>query len=484
MDFVTSDYYLWFLPIVLIVTFTIGNKSRRRQIGILMVSSYVFFWLASGWHIILLLTSTLLDWTAGKRIYDSEDQKTRKRWLIGSLTVNLGILAIFKYLDFIIESWNWASLRIAESPPIDTLGILLPVGISFYTFQTMSYTIDIYRKKNKPYEDLLSFACYAAFFPQLVAGPIVRSEHFKKEIENSLNPNPTYFRLGLTLIAYGIAKKLVIADNVAIHVNEIFVEGATLDNIGLVWWGAVAFGIQIYCDFSAYTDIAIGSALLFGIRLPENFDSPYAAKSPQDFWRRWHISLSTWLRDYLYIPLGGSRNGPRVMLFALMMTMLLGGLWHGASWNFVLWGFIHGLLLIAHRVISKASLIKKSFNIAPKISAVTGWVVTQYFVFMTWLIFRVEDTAILIPSLKTFMGINARWDTNEMFESLPEIKYLTIVIGILFFICHFVSWKVGGLKHWISKQNSVVWGLLVGTMLTLAFMLRPAETVDFIYFRF
>ena len=194
MDFVTSDYYLWFLPIVLIVTFTIGNKSRRRQIGILMVSSYVFFWLASGWHIILLLTSTLLDWTAGKRIYESDDQKTRKRWLIGSLTINLGILAIFKYLDFIIESWNWASLRIAESPPIDTLGILLPVGISFYTFQTMSYTIDIYRKKNKPYEDLLSFACYAAFFPQLVAGPIVRSEHFKKEIENSLNPNPTYFR--------------------------------------------------------------------------------------------------------------------------------------------------------------------------------------------------------------------------------------------------------------------------------------------------
>ena len=194
----TSEYYIWFLPIVFLLTFTVGNQQRRRQIGILMVSSYVFFWLASGWHMILLLTSTLVDWTAGKRIHESENQQVRKRWLIGSLTVNLGLLAVFKYLDFLIESWNWAALRIEGAPEMETFGLLLPVGISFYTFQTMSYTIDIYRKKNKPYDDLLSFACYAAFFPQLVAGPIVRSEHFKKEIENTLIPNPSQFRLGLT----------------------------------------------------------------------------------------------------------------------------------------------------------------------------------------------------------------------------------------------------------------------------------------------
>ena len=484
MDFVTSDYYLWFLPIVFALTFTIGNRQRRRQVSILMVSSYVFFWLASGWHIILLLISTLLDWTAGKRIYNSEDQQVRKRWLIGSLTVNLSILAIFKYLDFLIESWNWASLKISGAPEIDTLGILLPVGISFYTFQTMSYTIDIYRKKNKPYDDVLSFACYAAFFPQLVAGPIVRSEHFQKEIEGTLVVNPAQIRLGLTLIVYGIAKKMVIADNVAVHVNEIFVDGAALDNLGLVWWGALAFGIQIYCDFSAYTDIAIGSALLFGIRLPENFDSPYAARSPQDFWRRWHISLSTWLRDYLYIPLGGSRNGPKVMLFALMMTMLLGGLWHGASWNFVLWGLIHGLLLIVHRLIKKVKMIDMMFEKIPKISILVGWFVTQYFVFMTWLIFRVEDTQMLIQSLKTFVGINAHWNTSEMVEALPDIKYLTFVIALAFFLCHFVSWKIGGLKHWISRQNSIIWGIFIGLMLSLSFMFRPAETVDFIYFRF
>jgi alginate O-acetyltransferase complex protein AlgI len=484
MDFVTPEYYYWFLPIVFLCTFTIGNKKRRRQIGILLASSYVFFWFASGWHILLLLISTMVDWNAAKRIFATDDSVIRKRWLIASLTVNLGLLAIFKYLDFFIESLNWASLKITGTPEMDTFGLLLPVGISFYTFQTMSYTIDIYRGKNKPYDDLLSFSCYAAFFPQLVAGPIVRAEHFREQINQTLTPDPMRFRLGLTLIVYGLAKKLIIADNVAIHVNEIFVEGAPLDNIGLVWWGAIAFGIQIYCDFSAYTDIAIGSALLFGIRLPENFDSPYVATSPQEFWRRWHISLSTWLRDYLYIPLGGSRNGPIVMLFALMMTMLLGGLWHGASWNFVLWGLLHGLLLIAHRLLLKLQFIHTIFERLPKIAPITGWIVTQYFVFMTWLVFRVEDTSILITSLKTYIGIGAHWGSEEMYYALPEIKFLTFAIAMLFFIGHFISWKIGGIKNWIAEQNSLVWGLVIGIMLSLAFLLRPAETVDFIYFRF
>jgi len=484
MDFITTEYYYWFLPVVFLCTFIIGNRNRRRQVGILLVSSYVFFYFASGWHMLLLLTSTLVDWNAAKNIFESEDAKERKRWLIGSLVINLGLLAVFKYLDFLIETLNWASLRISGAPELDTLGLLLPVGISFYTFQTMSYTIDVYRRKNDPYDDFLSFACYAAFFPQLVAGPIVRADHFRKEISKTLAPSASRIRLGLTLIVYGLAKKLVIADNVAIHVDAIFVDGASLDNIGLVWWGALAFGIQIYCDFSAYTDIAIGSAHLFGIRIPENFKSPYAAHSPQDFWKRWHISLSTWLRDYLYIPLGGSRHGPRVMLMALMATMLLGGLWHGAAWNFVLWGFLHGLLLILHRILKKMKIIEQLFERAPKFARVSGWLTTQYFIFMTWLVFRVEDTSMLIQSLKTYIGIGAHWDIDEMYSALPEIKYLTLVIGLLFFVGHFISWKIGGLKEWISRQNALVWGLCIGVLLTLTFHLRPAETVDFIYFRF
>ena len=239
------------------------------------------------------------------------------------------------------------------------------------------------------------------------------------------------------------------------------------------------FGVE-----SSSLGSAIGSSHLLGVELPENFDSPYAATSPQDFWRRWHISLSTWLRDYLYIPLGGSRNGPKVLLFALMMTMLLGGLWHGASWNFVLWGFIHGLLLIIHRTFSKHKLITIFFEKLPRFSILVGWIITQYFIFMTWLIFRLEDTAILSQSLKTYTGIDGYWDKNEFLEVLPEIKYLTFVIVGLFMVCHFISWKVGGLKYWIASQNPVIWGTIIGIVLTLTLFLRPVETVDFIYFRF
>lgn len=484
MDFITTDYYFWFLPIVFLATFTIGHKKRRKQILILLVSSYVFFWLASGWHILLLLVSTITDWTASKKIHNSDDSRYRKRWLRGSLIINLGLLGLFKYLDFLIQSLNWVTLKLANSPEIDTFGLLLPVGISFYTFQTMSYTIDIYKGKNKPYEDFLSFSCYAAFFPQLVAGPIVRADHFEKEIEKVLSPSTMRIRLGLTLIVYGLAKKLIIADNMAVHVNTIFDDVEGLTNIGLVWWGALAFGIQIYCDFSAYTDIAIGSAHLLGITLPENFDSPYTASSPQDFWRKWHISLSTWLRDYLYIPLGGSRNGPRVMFFALMTTMLLGGLWHGASWNFVLWGLIHGLLLIIHRVVKQNNTVTSLYTSKPRIFTMMGWIVTQYFIFMTWLIFRLEDSSILIPALKSYIGIGSHWDTQEMLEHLPEIKFLTFGIAILFICGHLLSSKIGGLKHWISRQNPLVWGVLVGTIIGLSLTLRPAETADFIYFRF
>ena len=484
MDFVTPEYYTIFLPIVVVLVLFIGRQKRDSQVLMMLAMSYAFFWLASGWHVLLLLTSTLVDWTAGKKISESEDKKIRKRWLVGSLTTNLGLLAVFKYLDFLIETWNVASLRFEGAPELDTFGLLLPVGISFYTFQTMSYTIDIYREKHGPYERFLDFACYAAFFPQLVAGPIVRSQHFLEQIQKPVNSNPDRFRLGLTLIIYGLAKKLIIADNVALHANAIFADGVPLDNIGLVWWGALCFGIQIYCDFSAYTDIALGSGHLIGIELPENFKSPYAATSPQDFWRRWHISLSTWLRDYLYIPLGGSRGGTRVLIIALMGTMLLGGLWHGASWNFVLWGAMHGVLLLAHRFLIRIGNVKKLFKTAPKITLIGSWIITQYFVFMTWLVFRVEDTTMMLRSLKSFVGYDAHWNSTEFYNSLPEINLLTFVLVIVFIITHGISGKVGGLKHWLSKQNPFVWGICCGALMSAAFLLRPAETIDFIYFRF
>ena len=218
--------------------------------------------------------------------------------------------------------------------------------------------------------------------------------------------------------------------------------------------------------------------------MPENFKAPYAATSPQDFWRRWHISLSTWLRDYLYIPLGGSRGGTRVLVVALMGTMLLGGLWHGASWNFVLWGAVHGLLLLIHRGLTKSTLIKSGFEKAPTIMLISGWVITQYLIFMTWLIFRVEDTAMLIRSLKTFIGFDSHWDLREGYEALPEMRLLPICLVGLFILIHGISGKIGGLKIWISRQNPILWGFICGTLISFTFLLRPAETVDFIYFRF
>jgi len=484
MDFTTPGYYYWFVPLAMTLYFFILRGKRDQRVILLVAMSYLFFWMASGWHFLLLAISTCADWVAGRRISDSEDETIRKRWLVGSLTINLGLLATFKYLDFIIESLNLLTLRLPNSPELDTFGLLLPVGISFYTFQTMSYTIDIFRGKSKPYERFHDFACYASFFPQLVAGPIVRSHEFLNQIENPKDFSFSRARLGLTLVVYGLFKKMVIADNVALHANHIFAEGAALDNSALVWWGALCFGIQIYCDFSGYTDIALGSAHLLGVELPENFRTPYAATSPRDFWRRWHISLSTWLRDYLYIPLGGSRNGTRTMALALMMTMLLGGLWHGASWNFVIWGFLHGILLLINRYLSSNSMILSSFSRFPRTTTLFAWISTQYFVFLTWLVFRIEDTQMLTRSMKSFVGFDSYWDFGELASSLPYIKITTGVMVIGFLILHALSGYLGGGKYWLARRHPVIWGVTCGVAVSLCIVLRPSEAVDFIYFRF
>lgn len=484
MDFTSIEYYILFLPISIIIYFSLSTKEKNYRIISLVTLSYIFFWFASGWYFFLLIISTCTDWFAGKKIYSTDNIKLKKNWLKFSLLVNLGLLATFKYLDFIIASLNFLTLKLPSSPELGTIGLILPVGISFYTFQTISYTIDIYRGKSKPYSSFMDFACYASFFPQLVAGPIVRSGEFLEQIDNPKEFSLTSFRLGITLIIYGLSKKLIVADNLALHVNEIFVPGTPLDNILLVWWGSLCFGIQIYCDFSGYTDIALGSARILGIELPENFKTPYSATSLRDFWRRWHISLSTWLRDYLYIPLGGNRHGHNKMIIALMTTMILGGLWHGASWNFMLWGFIHGILLISNHVISLNKYIITSYLQFPRTMIVLSWLITQFFVFFTWLVFRIEDTSMLIRSMKTFIGIDGYFDFSEFVNTLPEVKILTGFILICFILLHFLSGYIGGGKYWLSRQNPLIWGVICGVSLCLCILLRPSETVDFIYFRF
>ena len=345
MDFITSDYYFWFLPIVFLVTFTIGHKKRRNQILILLVSSYVFFWLASGWHILLLFVSTITDWTASKKIHNSDDSKYRKRWLRGALIINLGLLGLFKYLDFLIESLNWVSLKLASSPEIDTFGLLLPVGISFYTFQTMSYSLDIFNGKLKPTKDFISFASFVSFFPQLVAGPIERASNLLPQILNNRVFNYEQGVQGLRLILWGMFKKVVIADSLAPIVDNIFAGFLGFGGLEL-WLGMIYFSFQIYCDFSGYSDIAIGTAKLFGFDLMLNFRFPYFSRDIGEFWRRWHISLSTWFRDYLYIPMGGSRGSKFSSIRNIFIIFIISGFWHGANWTFLFWGFIHAILYL------------------------------------------------------------------------------------------------------------------------------------------
>lgn len=486
VDFTSPEYYFWFLPMVMFGVLVFSRGQKNVQLGLILIFSYIFFLLASGWHILLLLTSTVLDWKISNRIWIESDEGKRKRLLKLTLCVNLGLLATFKYLDMIIETYNLIPLRFSPVPEIDPLGLLLPVGISFYTFQTMSYSIDVYRKKYPPYESFIDFAAYAAFFPQLVAGPIVRADDFLEQIKEPLSFSERNFRLALTFIIYGLVKKLVFANNMAAHVDAIFVEGVELTNTALVWWGTLCFGIQIYCDFSAYTDIAIGSALFLGIRLPENFHTPYAARSPQDFWRRWHVSLSTWLRDYLYISLGGSRNGTRRLYIALMTTMVLGGLWHGASWNFVLWGFVHGLALIIHRLVSKQhwSVFLHEHQKFRYPTVIVGWIVTQVFVFFTWLIFRVEDWNLLKTSMRSFVGINSTFDIDSAREALPAVQILTFILVLCFVLAHGLSGFVGKFREGLANASPLVWGAVMAVCCIMLIYLRPAHPTDFIYFRF
>jgi len=483
-NFMSPGYYIIFLPLVILFV-EFNRRDLDKQIKILLFMSYLFFILASGWHLLLLIISTIVDWTAGNNIHKTDDEDSRKRWLTLSIVTNLGILAIFKYLDFVISTLGWGTVKLGIGLEIEEVGLLLPVGISFYTFQTMSYTIDIYRRKEVPARNLSEFACYASFFPQLVAGPIVRFSQFRDQVSEPVGIRKGSYKVAVTLIIYGLAKKMIFADNFAFHVDSIFSGGTDLSNPVIVYWGTLLFGLQIYCDFSAYTDIAIGSALLIGIQIPENFRSPYKSTSPQDFWRRWHITLSTWLRDYLYISLGGNRFGVSRMFLALMTTMLLGGLWHGASWNFVFWGFFHGLLLVIHRYGNGLAINDYLKSNYVGFHGILCWLLTQWAIFFGWLIFRVEDTAILLRSVKSYVIYDVEISVSEALNVMPGRNNLTFILLMVFLIGHLYSSRIdGSLKYHISRIPGKYWGAMMGIILSFSLILRPMETAEFIYFRF
>ena len=342
MLFNSLEFFL-FLPIVFILYWFVCKKYLKTQNILLLIASYVFYGMWDWRFLSLILFSTIVDYFVALKINTLEHQTKRKLWLSVSIIFNLGLLGFFKYYNFFVDSWvDLVSMFGYHMQSTWTLKVILPVGISFYTFQTMSYSFDVYYKKIKPTRDFLSFAAFVSFFPQLVAGPIERASNLLHQITNKRTFNYNQSVSGLKLILWGLFKKVVIADALGPLVDDIFTNYNSYPSSTLIL-GAVFFSFQIYGDFSGYSDIAIGTSRLFGFNLMKNFSFPYFSRDIAEFWRRWHISLSTFLKDYLYIPIGGNKHGAIRTNINLMITMLLGGLWHGASWNFITWGAINGV---------------------------------------------------------------------------------------------------------------------------------------------
>ncbi len=345
-----SIEFLLFLPLAFVGYWLLGKFRLVYQNLFLLVASYVFY----GWwdyrFLALIVASTLVDYVVGLQLAKTQEQRVRKRWLWVSLLFNLGLLGFFKYYNFFIESWIEAFSSVGYETNPWTLHVILPVGISFYTFQTMSYSLDIYKGKLKPTRDFIGFAAFVAFFPQLVAGPIERASNLLPQILQRRQFSYPLAVQGSRQMLWGFFKKIVIADALAPSVNEIFANHSEYSSTTLLL-GAFYFSLQIYCDFSGYSDIAIGTAKLFGIQLMTNFRFPYFSRSIGEFWRRWHISLSTWFRDYVYVPMGGSKVSKPKAIRNVFVVFLVSGLWHGANWTFVCWGLIHALLFIPSFVI-------------------------------------------------------------------------------------------------------------------------------------
>jgi len=381
MVFTSFVFLCWFLPLFLGVYYALPRRGKNLW---LTCASYAFY----GWwrphYVILMFASTLLNWYCARRMgaADAAGLRSRKVWLIASLILNLGMLAWFKYANLFVDSYN--DLRAAMgTEAMAWEKVLLPIGISFFTFQSMSYTIDVYFGRVRPIRSIADLACYVAMFPQLVAGPIVRYHSIAAQLQER-HTSLAAVSNGCLLFMFGFAKKVLIADQVAPLADVAF--GA--EELGLLaaWTGVLAYAIQIYFDFSGYSDMAIGLGLMLGFTFPRNFDSPYRSCSITEFWRRWHISLSSWLRDYLYIPLGGSRRGASRTYFALMMTMLLGGLWHGAAWTFVLWGGYQGLFLVLERLLGKRAIYA---GLPRPVQMVLTFVIVMF----GWAIFRADGMA-------------------------------------------------------------------------------------------
>ena len=473
--------FVVFLLVVLCVYYQCRHQHQNR---VLLIASYVFY----GWwdyrFLSLLALSTLIDFHCGRRIHQSSSPAERRRYLGLSIGVNLSILGLFKYYHFFVDSAAALLAGIGLTPDLPTLRIILPVGISFYTFQSLSYTVDIYRNVCVPTRNLFDFALYVSFFPQLVAGPIERAHHLLPQILAPRTYKATRMVDGLWLIMIGYIKKLVIADSLAPLVDTAF-SGVQLPADGISnWLFLYAFAFQIYGDFSGYSDIARGVAKLLGIELMVNFRQPYLVTNPSVFWQHWHISLSSWLRDYLYIPLGGNRHGLRHTYCNLLLTMLLGGLWHGAGWAFVAWGLFHGLLLIVHRWCQP--VLVQIGNLAAQVRVVHHlWHTVTIVIFfhltcLGWLLFR----AGAIPDATTQVRLIAQAVPQLVGETGNGVEgSLVQILFVLGGLSLILQWRHGAIERFHTWSLPWQVGACTAALILIS-TLGVFNGAQFIYFQF
>jgi alginate O-acetyltransferase complex protein AlgI len=390
-------FFLFFVVVFAVHWILRGHRARKVW---LMLASYVFYGCWDWRFLFLILASTAIDFGVARAMATSEGGQ-RKRWLLVSLCTNLGLLGFFKYFNFFIESTN-SLLALIGDTELRTYSIILPVGISFYTFQTMSYSIDVFRKKLEPIDDFWDFALFVSFFPQLVMGPILRAKGFLPQLDRVRRYADVRFAPLLTLFVFGFIKKACISDNIAPLVDALYADPAAYDSLG-VFITCTFYAVQLYCDFSGYTDMAIAVAGMVGFHVPLNFDFPLLAGNVSDFWRRWHISFSSWLRDYLYFPLGGSRQGEGKTVRNLMITMLLSGLWHGAGGHFVVWGGLNGVALTVHRWYGQARLVP---GLVRRGVSALGWPLTVWWFAYTSIFFRAQSIpeALDVGAAFAFLG--------------------------------------------------------------------------------
>ncbi|MEQ9661649.1 MAG: MBOAT family protein [Parasphingopyxis sp.] len=469
MLFPTLTFGLFFLA-VFTGAWLLRNENEWRKI-LLLIASWIFYGAWDWRFVALLIVSGFLNWGAARLIlYFEDDARKRKLTLILGVIANLCILGWFKYYGFFMEQFAALLTGLGWERDLYIMQVVLPVGISFFTFQGMSYLIDIYRRQTEPAR-LLDMVLLMSFFPHLVAGPIVRASHLIPQFEKVPKIDRGVMAMGLLLIVWGLFKKTIIASYLATDfVDPVFFDPSAHTSLDLVL-AAYGYAVQIYCDFSAYSDMAIGLAALLGYRFPHNFNQPYRASTLQDFWRRWHISLSSWLRDYLYISLGGSRHGQIRLYFALTMTMLLGGLWHGASWNFVIWGAIHGGVLAAERM-----WWQHRPESAPKLPRWAGILVTFHIVTFAWIFFR---SATFDDASTYLAGIAALDFAGTM---LTPVGLALIVIGMALHALPPQAIQHNAMR---LRRISAVWvGLGTGVLILIIDAMRAEGVEPFIYYQF